>query len=147
MVRHALHLLLVALLVTGLVRPAAAIDHPYTEGTAWNITFVKTIEGLGEDYLKNLSANWKRMMDEAKKEGLILSYRVFSASAANPQDWDLMLMVETKDMASLDGMDTKFDAIAEKLIGSQEKQREGAIKRNEIRQILGSKMARELILK
>ena len=120
---------------------------PYKEGTVWEVTFVKTKEGLGLDYLKNLQAVWKKVMDEGKNQGLILSYRLFSAAAANKEDWDLMLMVESKNMAALDGFDTKFQAIAAKVVGSEDQQRQGAISRNEIREILGSKLVRELVLK
>jgi hypothetical protein len=58
-----------------------------------------------------------------------------------------MLLVETKNMAAFDGMEQKFEEISEKLIGGEEKQKEGAVYRNEIREILGSKVARELVLK
>jgi hypothetical protein len=147
MTRGISRVLLLGILIAGFAGRGLAIDHPYTEGTVWNVTFVKTVEGMDEDYLKNLSTNWKRIMDQAKADGLILSYRVFSASAANPEDWNLMLLVETKNMAAFDGMEQKFEEISEKLIGGEEKQKEGAVYRNEIREILGSKVARELVLK
>ncbi|PYL18789.1 MAG: hypothetical protein DMF41_11495 [Verrucomicrobia bacterium] len=33
----------------------AQSDAPYTEGTVWNITMVKTKAGLGDQYLKGLA--------------------------------------------------------------------------------------------
>jgi len=120
---------------------------PYKEGTVWQVTFVKTKEGLGLDYLRNLQAGWKRVMEEAKNQGLILSYRVFSSEAANRADWDLMLMVESKNLAALDGIETKFLALESKIMGPENELRQKSIARNEIREILGTKLARELILK
>jgi hypothetical protein len=137
-------LVILSLCLSGL---SLAQELPYKEGTVWQISFVKTKEGLELDYLRNLQTGWKRLMEEAKKEGLVLSYRVFSSDAANKEDWDLMLMVESKNMAALDGIDTKFRAIATKIIGPEEDQKKGAISRNDIREILGTKLVRELVLK
>jgi hypothetical protein len=58
-----------------------------------------------------------------------------------------MLMVESKNMAVLDGIAARTQAIAAKVIGSEAEQKKGSIARNEIREILGTKLARELILK
>ena len=126
---------------------AQAYELPYEEGTVWNITFIKTVEGMGELYLKELKALMIPILDEAKKEGLILSYRIFSSSAATPDDWDLMMMTEFKNFAALDGIDQKFLDIYEKVAGADDDFEKGAAHRNEIRQILGDKMAREVILK
>ncbi len=87
------------------------------------------------------------MNEEAKKEGLILSYKILSGPAANKDDWDLLLMVEYKNLAALDGVAEKFQALQRKLIGPEEQQKAGYAKRSELREILGDKTVRELILK
>ena len=56
-------------------------------------------------------------------------------------------MVEFKNMAALDGLREKTDPIARKLIGSEDAIRQGAVKRMEIRDILGAKTLREITLK
>ncbi len=124
-----------------------AVELPYTEGTVWNITFIKTVEGMGELYLTELKALMVPILEEAKKEGVILSYRIFSSTAATPDDWDLMMMTEFKNMAALDGIDQKFLDIYERVAGADDDYEKGAAHRNEIRRILGDKLARELILK
>jgi hypothetical protein len=55
--------------------------------------------------------------------------------------------VESKNMAAFDGAREKFDPIAKKIEGSIEQQKQTAVKRLEIREILGDKLMREITLK
>jgi hypothetical protein len=122
-------------------------DAPYTEGPVWSITMVKTKPGMGDDYLKTLAKIYKSTNDEMKKQGLIMDYKVLIGNNANAQDFDVLLMVEYKNMAAFDTLREKADPIADKILGSEEVQRQGAIKRMEIRDILGDKLMREVTLK
>ncbi len=134
-----------AVIGAGLVR--AQSDAPYTEGPVWTITMVKAKPGMGDDYLKTLAKIYKSTNDEMKKQGLIMDYKVLLGNDANPQDFDIMLMVEFKNMAAFDGLREKADPITDKILGSEEVQRQGAIKRMEIREIMGNKLMREVTLK
>ncbi|HEX5831657.1 MAG TPA: hypothetical protein VFY16_11800 [Gemmatimonadaceae bacterium] len=136
-----------AALLAAAPAPATAQAAPYTEGSVWDMTFVRTRAGMDDDYLNNLRAQWKRQMDEAKRQGLVLSYRVIGAPPANRDDWDLMLITEYRNMAALDQADAKFRAIAPKLLGTEQEMRTQSVRRAEIREILGEKVGRELILK
>ena len=129
----------------GLVR--AQSDAPYTEGPVWAITMVKTKPGMGDDYLKTLAKIYKSTNDEMKKQDLIMDYKVLLGNDATPQDFDILLMVEFKNMAAFDNLREKADPIADKILGSQEVQRQGAVKRMEIREIMGNKLMREVTLK
>ena len=120
---------------------------PYTEGTVWEITMVRTKAGMTDDYLKNLSQAYKSTSDEAKKQGIILDYKIFLGDPANADDFDILLLVQYKNMAALDGLREKSDPIATKLIGGENELRQGSIKRMEIREILGTKTMREVTLK
>jgi len=125
----------------------AQSDAPYTEGTVWNITMVKVKYGLGDQYLKALAKTFKGALDEAKKQNLILSYKILLGDPATPQDFNILLMVESKNMAALDNAREKFDPIARKIEGSVEEQEKMATQRLEIREIMGSKLMREITLK
>ena len=139
---------LVALLVVlSLPAQSTAQELPYKEGTVWELTFVRTKPGMENDYLRNLAAVWRNENEEAKKQGLILSYKILSGLAATEDDWDLLLMIEYKNMAALDGIGEKYNAIDVKIAGSPEQQKAGVNKRGEMRVILGDKLVREITLK
>lgn len=125
----------------------AQSDAPYTEGPVWQITMVKTKYGMSDDYLKGLAKSFKGTLEEAKKQNLILDYKILIGDAANPQDFDILLMVESQNMASFDNSREKFDPIAKKIEGSLDQQRATATKRLEIREIVGDKLMREITLK
>jgi hypothetical protein len=120
---------------------------PYTEGPVWDVTFVRTKPGMADDYLKNLAGAYKATSEEAKKQGIIVDYRILIGDAANRDDFDIMLMVEYKNMAAFDGLREKTDPIARKLIGGEDVMRQANVKRLEIREILGTKTMREVTLK
>jgi hypothetical protein len=138
---------LIVCLVVGLAGKMLAGEPPYTEGSVMNVTFIRTKSGGDEKYMQFLATQWKSLMEAAKKDGLILSYHVYGAPAANRDDWNLMLTAEYKNMAAFDGLETKFRALMEKQAGSIEKAEEQAGKREEIREVFGEKLLRELILK
>jgi hypothetical protein len=122
-------------------------DAPYTEGPVWTVTMVNTKPGMTDDYLKNLAQSFKTTNDEAKKQGIIMDYKIFLGANATPHDFDILIMQEFKNFAAFDGLREKTDPIARKLIGSQDVQRQGAVKRMEIREIMGTKLMREITLK
>lgn len=126
---------------------SAQSDAPYTEGPVWQITMVKTKYGMSDDYLKGLAKSFKGTLDEAKKQNLILDYKILIGDAANEKDFDILLMVESKNMAAFDNSREKFDPIAHKIEGSVDEQRATAVKRLDIRTIIGDKLMREVTLK
>ena len=50
-------------------------------------------------------------------------------------------------MAALDGLRDKMDPVIEKVMGSEEQRRQLAVKRLDVREILGTKTMREITLK
>jgi len=122
-------------------------DKPYKEGSVWTVTFVKVKPGMMDTYLRDLGANRKKLMEQAKKDGLILSERLLSGDATGRDDFDLILMVEYKNWAAFDGLSDKFDALARKMVGSEDKQVQMMTKRTEVREILGTKTMQEIFLR
>jgi hypothetical protein len=120
---------------------------PYTEGTVTQVTFVRTKAGMTDDYLKNLAKNYRMVMDEAKKANTIVGYSIFPGDPATEDDFDVMLMVEYKNMAALDSLRDKMDPIELRVAGGEDQARQGSMKRAEIREILGTKTLREVTLK
>ena len=126
---------------------AAQSTAPYTEGGVWQITMVKTKPGMSDDYLKALAKIFKSTNDEAKRQGIITDYKILVGDAATQQDYDILLMIEYPNMAALDGLREKTDPIGAKMVGTEDQQRQLAVKRLEIREIMGDKTMREITLK
>ena len=122
-------------------------EKPYKEGSVWTVIFVKVKPGMMDTYLRDLGANRKKLMEQAKKDGLILSERLLSGDATGREDFDLILMVEFKNWAAFDGLSDKFRALAEKMVGSEDKQVQMMTKRTEVREIVGTKTMQEIFLR
>jgi hypothetical protein len=119
----------------------------YKDGSVWGVSFIKTNANMGEQYLNSLKATWIAVHDEAVKQGLIVSYKVMSGAASNPGDWDIMLMTEYKNLASMEGQDAKWDAIYKKIVGNEEDSKKLNESRVNMRTIFGEKLLREVSYK
>ena len=124
-------------------------EAPYTEGSVYSVAFIKTKPGMTDQYLKGLAENGKALLAEEKAEGIVLSYKVLMGESANPQDFNLIILVEFKNMATFDGLREKEDAIEQKLLGAdaEKKDQQIMIDRAQIREIYGNKLMREITLK
>ncbi|MFN2541758.1 MAG: hypothetical protein ABR514_06265 [Chthoniobacterales bacterium] len=120
---------------------------PYTEGPVWTLTMIKTKTGLSDEYLKQITGTVKPVYDEEKKQKLILDYKILMGDAADPHDFNILILVEYPNWAAFDNLRDKMDPIVDKVMGTQEQQRDLAVKRLDIREILGSKTMREITLK
>jgi hypothetical protein len=135
----------VCLLLLG-VSLYAQMVRPTHDGTVWELSFIHVKPGMGPSYDKYLASDWKKIQDGLKSAGMILSYKVIGTEAHSPTDWDLMLMVEYKDLATLEANEDKADAFLQKMFGGDEKVMQGYKERSEIREVLGTRLAREIIL-
>lgn len=137
--------LIVSLLVIG-ISIFAQVNRPYRNGSVWEIAFIRVKPGMDTAYLNYLAGEWKRNQEAAKREGLILSYKVLTTEAHGGTDWNLLLMTEYKDLATMEANEAKADALAQKVIGDDQKQMQGYKERLEIREVMGSRLAREIVL-
>ena len=119
---------------------------PYRNGPVWEITFIHTHAGMGNAYLTYLTTDWKREQEAAKQDGMILSYKVLTTESHTGADWDVMLMVEYKDLATMEANQAKQDALGQKLFGSDQKIEQGYRDRGAMRDVVGGRIAREIIL-
>jgi hypothetical protein len=128
-------------------QPASAQDKPYRTGTVWNLTFIKLKPGMFDVYMQDAVIGRAREMEEAKKQGLVLSFKVLSGVSANREDWDILFMEEYKNWAALDGLSEKLAAIETKAHGTVEKVVQAKLKRTDVREVVGAKMMQELVIK
>jgi hypothetical protein len=138
-------LLATAMLIAGSLVSAA--DRPYTEGPVTRISYIKIKPGMFDAYMKWIATERKTLMEEYKKAGVILGWKVYGAEARSPREADLILTVTYKNWAAFDNLDDRQDAIAERLQGSSEKQNQMAIGREQMREVLGNETIQELVIK
>ena len=100
-----------------------AQERTFKDGSAWTVAFVQVKNGMGVDYINSLKTTWRAVQEEGIKQGLILSYKILEGNASNPDDWQIMLMVEYKNLARMEGNDDKWDAIQKKVVGNEEDQK------------------------
>ncbi len=121
-------------------------ERGYTEGPVTDVAYIHVEYGRFEDYIAWLNSTWKPTMEAMKKAGLIIDYRIFSATPKSPGQPNIIRMITYKNMAALD-KGLELEAVAQEVIGSTKVQNKARLARNEYRQILGSELIRELILK
>ena len=97
--------------------------------------------------MKWIDTVWKQTNEEAKKAGIIVGYNVYSIEPRHPSDPDVILTITYPNMATLDGINDKFDAVTEKVEGSVAKSNQNDIDRGSLREVLGSELIREMVLK
>jgi hypothetical protein len=123
----------------------------YDSGTVWSVTFIRTGANSTNDYLKGLKNTWDAIMKEAVNEGLIKSYKILLGVAANKEDFNIILMVENENMAALDPNPErreKMQAIQKSIKEKMgDKFDETVGKYDNIRDLFGSKLMREITLK
>ncbi len=124
----------------------AQVSRPYRNGSVWSMSMIRVKPGMDSAYLNYLATDWKRSQESAKKEGLILSYRVLTTESHDSSDWNLLLLSEYKDLATLEANEQKTDTLTQKVVGDDQKQMQGYKERAEIREVLGTRLAREVIL-
>ena len=124
----------------------AQVKRPFRNGSVWSVSYIRMKPGMETAYLNYIATDWKRNQEASKKDGLILSYRVLTTEPHNPQDFNIMLMTEYKDLTTLEANQDKADALAQRVIGDDAKQMQGYRERLEIREVLGVRQAREIVL-
>jgi hypothetical protein len=124
----------------------AQANRPYRNGSVWDVGFIRMKPGMETAYLNYVATDWKRNQEELKKDGQILSYKVLQTESHGATDWNLMLLTEYKDMATKEANEAKEDALYQRVIGNDDKQRQGYRERLEIREVMGNRLAREVVL-
>ncbi len=121
-------------------------ERPFTLGSVWAVDFVRVRPGRGLEYARRLAETWRKVLDEQKKEGLILSYKVLSGVPSSREDFTTMLMIEYPNFSAFDQQE-KLDAITKKVFGSLAALQEMLRERDAIREPIGSRLLREVHFK
>jgi hypothetical protein len=144
--RSVLGIALVISLLCPLMALAQQAAKPYHDGPVWEIAFIRMKAGMGDRYLRYLADEWKREQEAAKKAGYILDYKVIETEPHGPQDFNLMLMTEFKDLSSMEANAEKMEALGQQLGGGQPKIESGYQDRASYREVLADRLGREIIM-
>jgi len=132
---------------TSATKATGGSSAPYNEGSVWTLSMIKTKTGLTDEYLKQITGTVKPVYEEAKKQKIILSYKILDGEASDSHDFNILILVEYPNMAAFDGLRDKMDPLLTKVMGTEEARQQMAVKRLDIREILGTKTMREITLK
>jgi len=138
--------LLTVLVLTFSVFVYGQVNRPYRNGSVWNVAFIRMKPGMDTAYLNYIATEWKRNQEAMKKDGLIVSYKVLTTEAHGAADFNIMLMTEYKDLATMEANENKADNLAQQVIGNDQKQIQGYKDRLEIREVMQDRLAREIVL-
>ena len=120
----------------------------YDVGPIWRVTYYHIKPGQSEAFWKDIRENLKPVYADFKKEGLINDYKMWlNDTTDHPGDWDVAVGILFPNYAALDAVDAKAATIAAKHYGSRDAMIEAGRKRTELREVVASKLAREVIPK
>src|ERR1051326_2025805 len=128
------------------LRASAQDERQYTEGPVTLVQEIAVEYGHFEEYVDWLNSTWKPTMEATKKAGIILDYKVFSATPQSPDHPSIILWIAYPNMAALD-RGVEEEEIAKKVICDTECQNKARVGRNEYRKVLRREYIRELIFK
>lgn len=124
----------------------AQLGTTYSEGPVTQVTYLRIEYGHFDEYVDWLNSTWKPLNEAKKKAGLILDYRVYTASPRRPEEPNVIFMITHANMAAFDRR-AEEDAVAVEMIGSAKEQDAARIARSAYRKRLGTELIREVILK
>ena len=126
----------------GVHTPAKSI-HP-----VWRVNYYYVKPGQADAFWKDFREHVKPVLDAIKKEGWISEYKTFlNDTAEHPGDWNVALAILYPNYAALDQLDAKAATVAAKHYGSREAMVEAGRKRNDLREVVASHVAREVMAK
>ena len=131
-----------------LLAPVLFAQEHYTEGPIWRVQLIRVKPTQMDAYLTSLRQSTKPLIEEQKKQGIVMDYKVFlKETKANPEDWDICVAIEYKNHAAMDGLAAKGEALRDKILGGKAPAQQLADKRAEIREIISSELLQEIFLK
>ena len=131
-----------------LLVPAVFAQEHYTEGPVWRVQLIRVKPTHMDEYLTSLRQSTKPLLEEEKRQGMIVDYKVFfKETKSNPEDWDICVAIQYKNNAALDGLTAKGEAVRDKIMGGKQPAQQVSEKRAEIREIISSELLQEVFLK
>jgi hypothetical protein len=119
------------ILLACLASAAVAQSRPYTEGNVLSVSYLRIKPGMFDKYMQYLDTDYKTLLEAQKKQGLVLDYGVYTS----PQQ-------------ALNGLRDKVQPLVKTTLNkTPEQSAQESIERGAMRDAVGSRLLRQLILK
>lgn len=150
--KNGIKIALILMLALGLGTPTLTAQDSggpeLKEDKIWSVEYIRTKPGKSEAYNKYLAKNYVKLMDRAKAQGVIADYILLSAMPATEDDWDIMILIAVNKFSDLDNINESFDKLVAEVFDPKDEGRQKELmSRYEMRDFMGGKMARNLVLK
>jgi hypothetical protein len=146
-----IHKLILSSLVSVLLLLAVSVygqvHKYYTPGSVWGVTTIRIHPGMDQAYLEYLDTQLKKESEISIKNGFMKSYKILRGQD-DDTGWNMLILREYDSFASLEKNEEKADEVLRQATGiDDQKGMQGYIDRSKIRDVMGTKFMRELILK
>lgn len=139
--------ILFAILLMLAVSVYGQVHKYYTPGSVWAVTTIRIHSGMDQAYLEYLDTELKKESDISIKNGFMKSYKILRAQD-DDSGWNMLILREYESFAALEKNEEKADEVLRQATGiDDQKGMQGYTDRSKIRDVMGTKFMRELILK
>ena len=128
------------------VTVGAQVHKYYAPGTVWTVTMVKISPGMDQMYLQYLDSQFKKGEEAQVKAGFEKSYKVLR-TMDDGGAWNMLILREYPSLASMEANEDKADVVTQQTEGTDQAQMQGYQDRGKYREIVGTKVTREIVLK
>jgi hypothetical protein len=118
----------------------------FSPGTVWTVTMIKMASGMDQSYLQYLDGQFKKSEEAQIKAGFQKSYKILR-TMDDGGGWNLLILREYTSLASIETNVEKADAVSQQTDGTDQAQMQGYQDRSKYREVIGTKYARDLVLK
>jgi hypothetical protein len=138
---------LVAVLLLLAVSVYGQVHKYFTPGSVWGVSMIRIHPGMDQAYLEYLDTQLKKESDISIKNGFMKSYKILR-SQDDAADWNMLILREYDSFASLEKNEEKADEALRQATGiDDQKGMQGYTDRSKIRDVMGTKFMREIVLK
>ena len=128
--------------------PAFAQSPNFDPGPVWRVTYYHIKSGQADAFWKDFRDHTKPIFEEFKKAGYISDYKLFTNPVTDhPGDWNVAISISYPNYAALDQLAAKAATIVNKHFGSREAALASAKQQDDIREVIASHLAREVMSK
>ncbi len=139
--------LLVAVLCLLVVSAYGQVHKYFTPGSVWSVTTIRIHPGKDQAYLQYLDTELKKESEISISKGYMKSYKILRGQD-DDSSWNLLILREYESYASLEKNVEKADEAVRQGTGLDDQQSmQGYDNRSKVRDVMGTKFMREVVLK